>query len=76
MHLQQREKQRCITRQDVLHVLRHGYHEKREDDYIEQFQAWNYAIRGETIDQRVLRVFVSFDEETLMIIITTFEVGN
>ena len=39
LHLEQREAQRRITRQEVLYVLRHGYHEKKEDDYIEQFQA-------------------------------------
>lgn len=76
LHLEQREIERSITRREVLYVLRQGFHEKKEDDFDEAFQAWNYAIRGKTVDQRELRVFVSFDEETMMIIITTFEVGN
>ena len=75
LHLEQREMERKITRREVLYVLMHGFHEKKEDDYDERYQAWNYAIRGKTVDQRDLRIFVSFDEETMMIIITTFEVG-
>jgi len=76
LHLEQRELERNITRREVLYVLRNGFHEKKEDDFDEQFQAWSYAVRGNTIDQRELRVFVSFDKATMMIIITTFEVGN
>ncbi len=76
LHLEQREIERNITRREVLHVLLHGFHEKREDDYDESFQTWNYAVRGKTVDERELRIFVSFDEKTMMIIITTFEVGG
>jgi Domain of unknown function (DUF4258) len=76
LHLEQRERERNITRREVLYVLKHGFHEKKEDDYDEQYQTWNYAIRGKTVDQRDLRIFVSFDEKTMMIIITTFEIGK
>lgn len=75
LHLEQRELERSITRREVLYVLLHGFHEKKEDDFDEAFQSWHYAIRGKTIDGCDLRVFVSFDTETLMIIITTFTVG-
>ena len=76
LHLEQREDERNITRREVLYVLRNGFHEKKEDDFEEFFQTWNYAIRGKTIDLKDLRVFVSFDKETKMIIITTFGVGK
>lgn len=76
LHLEQRERERSITRREVLYVLKHGFHEKKEDDFDETHKAWNYAIRGQTVDQRDLRIFVSFDIETMMIIITTFEVGT
>ena len=76
LHLEQREVERSITRREVLYVLLNGFHEKKEDDFDEAFQAWNYAIRGKTVDQRELRIFVSFNEKTMMIIITTFEVGS
>ena len=39
----------------------------------QQYNAWNYAIRGRTVDRRDLRVIVSFDEDG-MLIITTIEV--
>lgn len=76
LHLEQRERERNITRREVLHVLRHGFHEKKEDDFDEAFQTWNYSIRGKTVDQRELRIFVTFERETMMIIITTFEIGG
>ena len=76
LHLEQREDERNITRREVLHVLRNGFHEKKEDDFDEGYRVWHYAIRGKTLDNRDLRVFVSFDKESFMIIITTFEIGS
>lgn len=52
----------------MLYVIRHGYHEKRKDSFSEEYQGWNYAIRGKTIDRRSLRVVVSFDESGMLII--------
>jgi hypothetical protein len=48
--------------------LRHGYHEQRKDICNEEFDAWNYAVRGRTIDRRNIRVAVSFDENGMLII--------
>ncbi len=50
------------------YVLKTGWHEKAKDQYDVQNKAWNYAIRGKTVDTRELRVVVSFDEEGLLII--------
>lgn len=75
LHLEQREDERGITRREVLHVLLHGFHEKKRDGFDEAYQKWHYAIRGMTLDARELRVFISFDEATNMIIITTYEIG-
>lgn len=75
LHLEQRESERGITRREVLYVLLNGFHEKKEDDFDEVYQKWHYAIRGRTLDARDLRVFISFDEVTKMIIITTYEIG-
>ena len=44
----------------------------KKDKFEETFQAWNYAIRGRSPSDDVLRVIVSFDEEELMLIITAF----
>ena len=76
LHLEEREKQRCITRQEILHVLRNGFHEKGKDGFDTSYQVWHYAIRGKTVDERDLRVFVSFDKVAQLVIITAYEVGK
>jgi hypothetical protein len=62
------QKKRQITRPEYEYVLINGYHEKKKDDYKEKYKAWNYAIRGKTIDKRSIRVVVSFDENDLLVI--------
>ena len=67
-HAHQRLQKRVVTRQEVRQVLRNGYHEKRKDEFIEEYNSWNYSIKGTTIDKRVLRVIVSFDSSNMLII--------
>lgn len=67
-HASERQSERAITRPEVFYVLRHGYHEKRKDKFEANYQAWNYAVRGKTIDKRELRIIVSFDERNMLII--------
>ena len=52
----------------VLHVLRNGYHEKRKDEYKPEYEDWNYAIRGLTIDGKDLRIAIAFEEDGMIII--------
>lgn len=73
-HALDRQNERSINRLEVIYVLKNGYHEKRKDEYKEKFNAWNYAIRGKTLDKRDLRIAVSFDETTKLLIITAIEV--
>ena len=68
VHATQRRNEREITRSEILHVLRHGYHEKSKDTFEEAFNAWNYAVRGKTVDKKELRVIVSFDVAGMLII--------
>lgn len=75
IHASQRQGQRRITRPEYLYVLRNGYHEKAKDKFVDAYHAWNYAIRGRTVDRRDLRVIVSFDGEG-MLIITVIEVDK
>ena len=51
-----------------------GHHEKRKDEFKPEFSAWNYAIRGKTLDKRDLRIAVSFNESTKLLIITAIEI--
>jgi hypothetical protein len=67
-HALQRIKEREVTFPEVRQVLRDGYHEKRKDEFKEEHQAWNYSIRGKTVDKRNLRIAVSFDEDDMLVI--------
>ena len=58
----------------MLQVLKSGFHEKRKDKFDESFNAWNYAVRGKTVDTKELRIIVSFDENN-MLIITAIDLG-
>lgn len=73
-HSNERMKARQVTRSEALYVLRHGHHEKKKDKYDDQYQAWNYSIRGKTLDKIELRIIVSFDEFG-MLIITVIKLG-
>ena len=68
VHAQQRSTERSITRPEYEWVLMNGWHEKAKDAYQERYKNWNYAIRGKTVDDRELRVVVSFEENGLLII--------
>lgn len=67
-HATERQAERDITRPEVLKVLRTGFHEKKKDQFKEEYQTWNYAVRGKTVDARNLRVIISFDPNGMLII--------
>ncbi len=67
-HAVERKNQRQITRPEILFVLKNGRHEKAKDKFDDAYEAWNYAIRGKTLDRRELRIVVSFDENGMLII--------
>lgn len=71
-HAVQRRRERGIFLPEILHVLNAGRHEKSKDSCDEAFNAWNYSIRGLTVDGLDLRVIVSFDDEKKLLIITAF----
>lgn len=72
-HATDRQDERVITRPEITQVLRRGHHEKSKDRFDEQYNAWNYAVRGRTVDRRELRIVVSFEEATGMLIITAID---
>jgi len=67
-HSVERQTERKISLVDALHVLTHGYHEKRKTTFDEIFGTWKYAIRGNTIDKRDVRVVVAIAEDGMLII--------
>lgn len=72
-HVSERQYECQITRPEILFVLKTGYHEKKKDKFDGLHQAWNYAVRGKTVDRRELRIIVSFDEASGMLIITAID---
>ncbi len=67
-HAWERQDERQINRPEILYVLKRGHHEKNKDTFNEFHHAWNYSVRGKTVDRRELRVIVSFDENGMLII--------
>ena len=66
-HAEERLQQREVTRLEVKQVLKSGHHEKSKDKFDEEFDEWNYSIKGKTVDKRNLRVIISFDKGMLII---------
>lgn len=52
----------------MRYVLTTGYREPKKDEFKTEHQAWNYAMKGKTIDNRKLRIIVSLDKDDLLII--------
>lgn len=67
-HSQARQFERGVARYEITDVLVHGFHEKAKDTFDDNYQAWNYAIRGKTVDKKELRVIVSFVTDSMLII--------
>lgn len=67
-HAQDRGIERKILKTEFEHVLKTGRRAKKHDQFKEIYKQWNYAIEGRTLDDRSIRVAVSFDEDGLLII--------
>lgn len=57
-HATLRKIQRRISLTDVLYVIRHGFHEKRKDQYQPEYNDWTYSIRGRSIDEKDIRIVI------------------
>ncbi len=59
-----------VSELQVIAILKSTskFHEKKKDEYSEEFKAWNYAIRGKTLDDDNVRIVVSFDDKNMLII--------
>ncbi len=71
----ERREERIITLLEIHDVIQGGWHEKRKDEYKDEHQSWSYAIRGQTIDRRELRIVIAFDEESGMLLITAIDLN-
>ena len=67
-HAEKRIQQRKVSRLEVKQVLRSGHHEKSKDVFREEYGNWCYSVKGRTVDKRVLRIAVTFDEKEMLIV--------
>ncbi len=69
-HAFERGEERRLSIGDIKNIISTGYHEKRKDEYKEEFKDWNYSIRGQTLDQEPARVCLAFIKKDHFIVIT------
>lgn len=64
-----------ITRLEIVQAIQRGHHVPSRDRYEDVYGelGWSYAIEGKTIDNRLLRVIVAFDEKTRTLIVTAID---
>jgi len=67
-HAECRQFERDITLLDALHVIKNGYREPKHDKFKEEWQCWNYAVNGQTLQDDTVRAIISFDDKKLLII--------
>ena len=73
-HAVQRQAERNVTRPEYIHALLNGYHEKRKDKFEEAYNAWNYSVRGKTIDDvaKVEEIKIAGQKATYLDVSGTF----
>ena len=72
-HAKQRQKDRTITDVEVLDILEGKIVFKRrrnksKDKYEEGREDWNYCVEGQNLDNKKIRIIISFEEGFLPII--------
>lgn len=78
-HAIDRQLQREINDFDVEYAIKNGWHEKKKDEYKEEYKSWNYAIRGENVDGKRLRIAIAFEPDEqgeLLVIITVIDLDS
>lgn len=65
-----RQIDRMVPLPDVIYAIDQGHREKGRDRFDNGHNAWNYSIRGKATDQRALRIIISFDDDSELLIIT------
>lgn len=63
-------KLRGIIKPEVEFILSHGHHEARKDQFNEEFDTWDYAIRGKTLDGRNLRIVIAVVNPSVLVVTT------
>lgn len=69
-HAKLRQGERGFNIGDIRNIIETGHHEKRKDEYKEEYADWNYAIRGKTLDNDQARICIAFAEKAHFVVIT------
>jgi hypothetical protein len=73
-HALLRMNERKVILTEITYILKNGYQEVSKDEFDHKFQNWKYSIRGNTLDERDLRVVVKLAGK--MMIITIVDKDN
>lgn len=61
---------------EIQEVLSSGWHNAEQDEWKDEHGSWAYAIEGETLDGRELRVPVSFVEADDVLVVTVVDIDR
>ena len=61
-------KERSIIKPEVEYILSNGHHEIRKDQFNAEFDDWDYAIKGKTLDGRNLRIVIALVAPNVLVI--------
>lgn len=75
-HAKLRLNQREVTLTELEYVIEKGRREPKKDEFKPEHNSWNYSIKGKTVDHRNLRIAVSLDEKTKVLIITVIDLDK
>lgn len=67
-HANERMFERRIIKPEIEHVLSHGHHEAKKDQFNEELSSWDYALKGKTVDGRILRVVIAVVEPNVIVV--------
>jgi Domain of unknown function (DUF4258) len=69
-HAKLRQEERIFTIGDIKNIIKTGYHEKKKDEYKDEYADWNYAIKGKTLDEEQARICIAFIKKSCFIVVT------
>jgi hypothetical protein len=70
-HAKKRQIDRAIADIDILNLLENKKGRKRnksKDTYTSGYEDWNYCIEGVDLDNKKIRVIISFNSELMLVI--------
>lgn len=69
LHGRKRGQERKVNALHIVQALRNSErrHEAKKDKYVEGMLDWNYSILSNDIEQRKLRIIITFSEQMLIV---------